>query len=167
MLLLAISFVDRFLLLAKKNIGSLGYSIIFKQARKCVARTRHVNIVRWSYIHRGGGKERKKKYKILGVESSASVDGGGGGNCWIRVEGEEVEHTKLFFFFFFFRNVAATKREIQTFLESTIDTTTPIFTRITRTPFFFPHIPVLHTRSFVILVIKRKFLETGLSNDPQ
>lgn len=49
----------------------------------------------------GGGKERKKKYKILGAESSASVDGGGGGNCWIRVEGEEVEHTKLFFFFFF------------------------------------------------------------------
>lgn len=137
MLLVAISFVDRFLLLAKKNIGSLGYSIIFKQARKCVARTRHVNIVRWSYIHRGGGKERKKKYKILGAESSASVDGGGGGNCWIRVEGEEVEHTKLFFFFFF-RNVAATKREIQTFLESTIDTTTPIFTRIARTPFFFP-----------------------------
>lgn len=168
MLLLAISFVDRFLLLAKKNIGSLGYSIIFKQARKCVARTRHVNIVRWSYIHRGGGKERKKKYKILGAESSASVDGGGGGNCWIRVEGEEVEHTKLFFFFFFFE--MSPLQNVKYKRSSRAQSTQrPQFLRESLVRPFFFHIPVLHTRSFVILVIKRmgKFLETGLSNDPQ
>lgn len=118
---------------------------------------------------RGGGKERKKKkYKILGAESSASVDGGGGGNCWIRVEGEEVEHTKLFFFFFFFemsplQNVKY-KRSSRGGHNRHND---PNFYANRSYALFFSH--VLHTRSFVILVIKRmgKFLETGLSNDPQ
>lgn len=55
---------SRFLLFAKKKSNPLslspsGYSIIFKQARKCVARTRHVNIVRWSYIHHPKKKEEK------------------------------------------------------------------------------------------------------------
>ena len=56
------------------NRTRAGYSIISKQARKCVARTRYVNTVRME-LH---SPRKKKNCKILSAESSVlSVRGGG------------------------------------------------------------------------------------------
>lgn len=73
------------------------------------------------------------------------------------------------FFLFFFFEMSPLQNVKYKRSSRAQSTQRPQFLRESLVRPFFSHIPVLHTRSFVILVIKRmgKFLETGLSNDPQ
>lgn len=60
-------------------------------------------------LHSPPQKKGRKNIKFSARKVARPVHGVEGENCWIRRGGGN--------FFFFFRNVAATKREIQTFLE--------------------------------------------------
>ena len=106
-------------------------------------------------------KKRKKKYKILGAESSASGTWG-----WGRELLDSKGRRKLFFFFSKCRRYKTWNTNVPREAGGTIDTTTPIFTRIARTPslflFFSLSLSIYTHRmnlSFVILVVKREMEE--------
>lgn len=161
---------SRFLLFAKKkkNSNPLSLSLppdirLFSNKRANAWHAR-VTLISFDGVTFTTLKKRKKKYKILGAESSASGTWGEDGeNCWIRRGGGN-------FFFFFFskcRRYKTWNTNVPREAGGTIDTTTPIFTRIARTllSFFFSLSPYTRTGWIAVLLFSllnerwRKFFE--------
>lgn len=114
----------------------------------------------------GGEKREKKNIKFSARKVARPWTGEEGGIVGFESKGRRWS-TRNFFFFFFFE--MSPLQNVKYKRSSRAQSTQrPQFLRESLVRPFFSHIPVLHTRSFVILVIKRmgKFLETGLSNDP-